>query len=50
MVQLTVTGRRQELDIIQCDVSLSSPSKVAWEMEGKGITYQVNRIVSNVLK
>ena len=49
-MQLTVAGRRQELDVIQCDVSLSSPSKVPWKMEGKGITYYVNRIVLNVLK
>ena len=39
VIQLTVAGRRQELDVIQCDVSLTSPSKVPWKMEGEGITY-----------
>ena len=50
VMQLTVAVGRQELDIIQCDVSLRSPSKVPWKMEEKGITYQVNRIVLNIIR
>ena len=49
-MQLTVTGGRQELDVIQRDVSLNSPSEVTWEMVAKGITYYVNSIVLSVLK
>ena len=50
-MQLTVAGGRQELDVIQCNVSLSRPSKVPWKkLEEKGITYQVNRIVLNIIR